>query len=55
MFQFKWFEVEVLQAMEKNVKLDVEYIEVSWFFPRIHPTLPVLYALTDVVLKFTFR
>lgn len=29
MFQFKWFEVEVLQAMEKNVKLDVEYIEVS--------------------------
>ncbi|XP_075868993.1 BAR/IMD domain-containing adapter protein 2-like 2 isoform X2 [Nelusetta ayraudi] len=26
---FKWFEVEVLQAMEKNVKLDVEYIEGS--------------------------
>lgn len=27
--QFQWFQIEVLQAMEKNVKLDEEYIEVS--------------------------
>lgn len=28
-FQFCWFHVEVLQAMDKNVKLDEEYIEGS--------------------------
>jgi hypothetical protein len=27
--QIRWFQVEVLQAMEKNVKLDEEYIDVS--------------------------
>lgn len=27
--QFRWFQIEVLQAMEKNVKLDEEYIDVS--------------------------
>lgn len=27
--QFQWFQIEVLQAMEKNVKLDEEYMEVS--------------------------
>uniref|UniRef100_A0A3P9LZZ5 BAR/IMD domain containing adaptor protein 2 like 2b n=1 Tax=Oryzias latipes TaxID=8090 RepID=A0A3P9LZZ5_ORYLA len=27
--QFQWFQVEVLQAMEKNVKLDEEYIDGS--------------------------
>lgn len=26
--QFKWFQTEVLQAMEKKVKLDEEYIQV---------------------------
>lgn len=29
LLQFRWFQIEVLQAMEKNVKLDEEYIEVS--------------------------
>lgn len=29
LLQFRWFQVEVLQAMEKNVKLDEEYIDVS--------------------------
>lgn len=29
LLQFSWFQIEVLQAMEKNVKLDEEYIEVS--------------------------
>lgn len=28
LLQFKWFQIEVLQAMEKNVKLDQEYIDV---------------------------
>lgn len=26
--QFKWFQMEVLQAVEKKVKLDEEYIQV---------------------------
>lgn len=29
LLQFRWFQIEVLQAMEKNVKLDEEYIDVS--------------------------
>lgn len=27
--QFRWFHVDVLQALEKNVRLDEEYIGVS--------------------------
>lgn len=34
LLQFKWFQVEVLQAMEKNVKLDEEYVEVSLQTPN---------------------
>lgn len=29
LLQFRWFQIEVLQAMEKNVQLDEEYIDVS--------------------------
>lgn len=28
LLQFQWFQIEVLQAMEKKVKLDEEYIQV---------------------------
>uniref|UniRef100_A0A8C7WNH4 BAR/IMD domain containing adaptor protein 2 like 2b n=1 Tax=Oryzias sinensis TaxID=183150 RepID=A0A8C7WNH4_9TELE len=36
--QFQWFQVEVLQAMEKNVKLDEEYIDVSLFYSCVFET-----------------
>lgn len=29
LLQFKWFQTEVLQAMEKKVELDEEYIQVG--------------------------
>uniref|UniRef100_A0A3P9BFK6 BAR/IMD domain containing adaptor protein 2 like 2b n=1 Tax=Maylandia zebra TaxID=106582 RepID=A0A3P9BFK6_9CICH len=29
LLQFRWFQIEVLQAMEKNIKLDEEYIDGS--------------------------
>lgn len=38
LLQFRWFQIEVLHAMEKNVKLDEEYIEVG--LPRGKDVLP---------------
>ncbi|KAJ3615170.1 hypothetical protein NHX12_018738 [Muraenolepis orangiensis] len=46
---FRWFQIEVLQAMEKKVKLDEEYMDVSLKYAAQHRSEP------SYKLRGTFR
>lgn len=63
LLQFRWFQIEVLQAMEKNVKLDEEYIDVSsqkgkvyiFFISTLLRTSGVEENFKELIELFRFR
>lgn len=53
LLQFRWFQVEVLQAMEKNVKLDKEYIDVSSPGEETPPDTQFILIYDQLTVQYT--